>query len=168
GQLASVSFGQGELLATPIQIAAYFNTFANNGVYVSPSLVEGLLNPRTGKIEKSFYHPVQVKAMSDSSAEMLKEMLTSVVLNGLAKKAKPTFGLAAGKTGTAQTGRYFTEENGNEGELYESWFVGFYPVDKPQYTICILEDETHTIKDGCSEIFAEICNSLYYLDQKRI
>ena len=36
GQLANFSFGQGSLLATPLQVAAMMNTIANGGVYRAP------------------------------------------------------------------------------------------------------------------------------------
>ena len=163
GELASVSFGQGQLLATPIQMTAYFNTFANNGVYISPSLVEGFVNPYTRTVEKSFYSPQQVKVFSDSTMAKLHPMLVSVVENGIAQNALPTHGNAAGKTSTAQTGRYFTDEDGDKKELYESWFVGYYPADNPKYTISILQDSQTSISDTSGDIFADICNSLYYL-----
>lgn len=41
---ANFSFGQGDLLATPLQIAAMVNTIASGGLYTEPSLVEGLVD----------------------------------------------------------------------------------------------------------------------------
>ena len=49
GQLANFSFGQGSLLATPLQIAALFNTLAADGVYRSPYVLQATLDETTGQ-----------------------------------------------------------------------------------------------------------------------
>ena len=48
-------------------------------------------------------------------------------------------GTAAGKTGTAQTGRY--TEGKDKSEKMDHWFAGFYPAENPQYTVVVLQDE---------------------------
>ena len=44
GQLAGLSFGQGQLTAAPLQIAAFMDTIASGGSWHSPFVVEGLVN----------------------------------------------------------------------------------------------------------------------------
>ena len=44
GQLANFSFGQGGLLASPVQIAAMMNTIASGGVYRTPFFVLSLIH----------------------------------------------------------------------------------------------------------------------------
>lgn len=165
GELATFSFGQGQLLATPIQIAAYFNTFANDGVYLSPTLAQGIQDTDTGALTEDWYHPSKIRLLSGTNNEKLKQMLIGVVEEGLAKKAKPAFETAAGKTGTAQTGRFGKDENGDRTELYNSWFAGFYPAENPRYTIVILKDDVTRASDDCTEIFAQLCNRLYFYDE---
>lgn len=164
GELAAFSFGQGQLLATPIQIAAYFNTFANGGVYLSPTLAQGVQDTDSGELKEDWYHPGKIRLLSEKNNEELKQMLIGVVEEGLAQKAKPTFQTAAGKTGTAQTGRFKKEDNG-EAELYDSWFAGFYPAEAPRYTIVVLKDDVTRAGDDCTEVFAALCNRLYYYDE---
>ena len=163
GELACVSFGQGQLLASPVQIAAYFNIFANDGVYISPSLVQGLVSEYTGKVVQSFYSPSQTRILQSADNEILKEMLVNVIRKGRAQQAQPMHWNAGGKTGTAQTGRFYTDdETGEQKEIYEIWFAGFYPADEPKYTIVVMKDESVSYTENCCKIFADICDSLYY------
>lgn len=165
GELSTLSFGQGQLLATPIQIAAYFNTFANKGVYLSPTLAQGIQDTDTQALKEDWWRPAKVRLLSEENNKKLTRMLVNVIEEGLAKKAKPAFETAAGKTGTAQTGRFGKDENGERAELYNSWFAGFYPSDIPRYTIVILKDDVTRAGDDCTEIFARLCERLYYYDE---
>lgn len=158
GQLATVSFGQGALTASPLQVAASLNVFANGGVYVEPTFVEGIVNEYTQQVTESLYAPVQRQVFSQKAAAEVKDMMIGVVEEGLGKAAKPQHGGAGGKTGTAQTGR-FTEDG---QELVNAWFVGFWPAEEPQYTIAVmLDDGAHTSTDA-ARVFADVTNALYY------
>ncbi len=165
GELAGLSFGQGKLTATPLQMAAAFNAIANDGVYVSPTLVEGLVNSNTGDVMQSLYRPQQVRVMTQEHAAVLQRMLVSVVEEGLGAGAAIPEAVVGGKTGTAQTGRSRTREDGTQQEIYESWFVGFYPAQQPQYTIAVLMDSTDVTGEAVAPVFAAVCRQLYYLQQ---
>ena len=40
------------------------------------------------------------------------------------------------------------------------WFAGFWPAEKPRYTIVVLQDgAVHTAYSGAA-IFAQVCNAL--------
>lgn len=159
GQLASMSFGQGQLMAAPVQLAAAFNTIAADGIYRSPSFLEGIVDERTGQLTESLYQPQVKQVISAQVAQKLRQMLTQVVQEGTGQLAQPTHGNAAGKTGTAQTGRY--NEQGQE--KMNHWFTGFYPAENPQYTIVVLQDDQASTEVSSSTIFAQVCNALYWL-----
>ncbi len=163
GELAGLSFGQGQLTATPLQMAAAFNVFANDGVYISPSLVEGKVDGRTGQVTESLYRPQQLQVLSPAHAAEMRAMLVSVVEEGLGAGAAIPEARVGGKTGTAQTGRTKTNDDGSETELYESWFVGFYPAEQPQYTIAVMMDSTDRMGEEVAPVFAAVCRQLYYL-----
>lgn len=156
GQLASVSFGQGRLLATPVQLAACFNTFANDGVYIGPTLVRGKVEAATGKIVEAGPAQETMRVLPQQLNDKLQRMLRGVVEEGIAGKAKPAQGGAAGKTGTAQTGR----ADGEGNELLDSWFAGYYPAEEPRYTIVILKDSTHEAGETLAPVFARLCDAL--------
>lgn len=80
--LADMGYGQGELLVTPLQLAAMFSAFANGGSMVVPRMVEGLY-----KTEGSSYSAVSTSepetwienAISQSAVSKLLPMLEDVV-----------------------------------------------------------------------------------------
>lgn len=159
GERANISFGQGQLMVTPAQINAFMNIFANNGIFVSPVFVEGVINQNTKLINQSLYLPLQRKVFSESTVSEIKQMLSLVVSDGLAKSAKPSQTTAAGKTGTAQTGRV----DENKEEYMNAWFSGFFPAENPQYTITVLLDEAHHSSEEACLIFADIANAINML-----
>lgn len=160
GQLASVSFGQGELLATPVQIAALYNAIAQDGVYTTPSFVEGIVEEGTGRLLEDYYQPQSRRAVSANTAKTLRQMLVGVVEEGIGQEARPTQGGAGGKTGTAQTGQLDAAGN----ELMNYWFAGFYPAENPRYTIVVLQDGVAEPQVSSAAIFAQVANALAYLE----
>ena len=158
GQLASISFGQGALTATPLQVAAALNIFANGGRYVEPSFVEGVVNEYTRQVTQSLYAPIQRQAISPETAETVRNMLIAVVEDGIGQAAQPAGGGAGGKTGTAQTGR--TEESGRE--IVNAWFAGFWPASRPQYTIAVMLDEGTRSSTDAARIFSDVASALYH------
>lgn len=159
GQLASVSFGQGKLLLTPVHIAAYMNIFANKGVYVYPQITQGFYNANTKELITNLYNLNEKQVISSESADKIKSMLKNVVEQGASERALPRFLSGGGKTGTAQTGKY--DENGKE--ILTAWFCGFYPYENSQYTICITMYNGGESTYTAAPVFKKICDSLYYI-----
>ncbi|WP_051350579.1 transglycosylase domain-containing protein [Caloramator sp. ALD01] len=109
---AALGLGQLTLGARPIEMAAAYTAFANNGIISSPILYTKV-EDRNGNIvlEKS---TTQRRAISEDTAFVMNQLLQSVVKNGLAKSADLGAMPTGGKTGT-------TENN------LDGWFVGFTP-----------------------------------------
>ncbi len=173
GERASFSFGQGMVMATPIQMTAALNIFANEGMYITPTLVEGIYNQLTDRVDESFYSPTMRRVISQQTAETVGGMLESVVPVGTADEAQPIVGTAAGKSCTAQTGRYIPHElldfipDDPQEKIDETvaWFVGYYPADDPKYTITIMQEGSYSLGEEMGEIFSQLCNSLRYYDE---
>ena len=160
GQQANFSFGQGALLATPVQVAAMMNTIAAGGVYRTPSFLLRTFSAKTGETHAEWYPAEPQPVIDRTSAARLRDMLAGVVTDGLGREAQPTWGTAAGKTGTAQTGRYNAA-----GEEYKNlWFAGFYPADAPRYTIVVMQDDQTDAANSSAAIFARLCDALALLD----
>ena len=159
GVQSSICFGQGNFRLTPVHVASYMNIFATGGLYVSPQIIEGIYDKTTEKQLEKLYNFNCKRVIGKETADTVKNMLIQVTEKGASRNAKPTFLSAGGKTGTAQTGKI--KENGEE--LFTAWYCGFYPADKPLYTICV------TIYDGgessysAAPVFKKICDSIYYL-----
>lgn len=150
--LANFSIGQGELLASPVSLLTLYSAIATDGKYNIPSVVEGIL--QNGKIEE-YNIGNQIKVMSSKSAEKLRKCLEKVFLNGTAKDIKPTYTTVAGKTATAQTGKW---KNGVE--ICEGWFCGFFPAEKPVYTVIVFCEDTSIQEKSSAEIFVSIADKV--------
>ena len=101
--LANLSFGQGELLISPLHVAQLTATVANNGTRHIPTAVLGTVDDQGNITPAEKGRGEQV--LSKFTATLLQEMMESVVSSGTGIRAKPEFSNAAEKTGTAQTCR---------------------------------------------------------------
>ena len=156
GQLAMLSFGQGALTVTPLQITAMMNTVAGGGVYRPPQLVEGIVDETDGKLLEAYETPDSTRVCSADLARVLRSMLVSVVEDGIGRQARPQAGGAGGKTGTAQTGQFTAEGQ----ELLNYWFSGFWPQDSPQFTVTVLQDAILEPEISSAAIFARVADAL--------
>lgn len=152
--VANLAFGQGTLLATPLQLASLYACIANNGGYQKPILVEGLVDDAGNLSEEAEVQP-PLRAMTEKTARSIQRFLTQTVEEGSGKHAKPEGGTAAGKTATAQTGWY---DGGRE--ILHTWFAGYFPAEEPAYAIVVLkEDGSSGATDG-APVFKEIAEGI--------
>lgn len=121
--IISVSIGQGEVLATPLQMANLCATIANRGHFITPHAVKAiqdtimpaeLLEVRTPDIDKRWF-------------EAVAEGMRMAVTGGTCRTANLPNVMVAGKTGTAQ----------NPHGKDHSAFIGFAPYDDPQIAVAV-------------------------------
>ncbi len=158
GQLANLSFGQGYLTATPIQLAQMFSSVGNGGFTPNPILVEG--TTEDGKTVDSTAKTQGVQAMTAEIAQIIKEDLTACVMEKENQKSTPQTTTAAGKTATAQTG-IFTESG---EELCNGWFGGFFPVEDPKYTVVVMAEQAGEGSLVAAPIFAQIVDGINLIE----
>jgi cell division protein FtsI (penicillin-binding protein 3) len=135
----TVAYGQG-LSSTPLQMVAAVNAIANDGVYVSPSLVSATVGPDGTTTDMP---PAATRrVVSSEAATQTAAMMQDVVCSGTASRAAVEGLLIAGKTGTAfkaaDNGTYYDEDG---DRVYYASFVGFFPADDPQVTVLVALDE---------------------------
>jgi penicillin-binding protein 2 len=159
GALANLSFGQGDLLATPVQLTQMISCIVNNGVTPIPTLIEGW-KKEGGGYESLTETPLGITAMEPTTAYKLKSFLISCV-DAPNQNAKPTLSGAGGKTATAQTGEYVDGE-----ERLNGWFVGFTTAEDPQYAICVIVEDAESGNIDASPIFAEISDKISQLHKE--
>ncbi len=153
--LANFSFGQGKLMATPLQISGLINTIASKGIYSNPKLIKGLTDENMRIIKKSTLPNESERIFSESTALKLKSHMKASVDYGTSEKGKPEKTEAAAKTSTAQTGII---EDGKKVE--QSWIAGFFPYDKPKYSIVILSEAGSGGGESCGPVFKEIVDKM--------
>jgi peptidoglycan glycosyltransferase len=124
------AIGQGEVLATPLQMATVAQTIANGGVREPTSIVANKkLRPEA--------KPVRV--MSKKIAGELTELMIGVVTGGTGTAGAIPEAQVAGKTGTAELGPRPGEENSEHPQQRkDAWFAAFAPADKAKLAIGVL------------------------------
>ncbi len=129
----------------PIQVLDAYNTIANNGVFVEPQLVRGLVqsNGTLKATPKSFSR----QALTPSVAHTMNSMLQQVVLDGTGTNAIIPGYSVAGKTGTASIP--YPGRDALLSGAYNASFVGFAPANAPVLSmIVVIERPTSTIFGG--------------------
>lgn len=138
---ATASFGQG-ITVTPLQLAAAYSTIANGGKTVKPYIVEKIVHPDGSEDTTKPSDGGQI--LDPKTSSTLSAMLVDVVENGHGKRAAVKGYYIAGKTGTAQVahkGRSGYDPNTNIGS-----FIGFGPVDNPQFVMLVRIDNPKDVK----------------------
>lgn len=154
--LANFSFGQGYLMVSPLHFARITATIANNGNMSDPRLVKGTVNENF-----RFYAAEQGSSrevISTKTAELLQEMMIETVAYGTGTAAAPNECTAAGKTGTAETGQVVDGES-----VTQSWFVGYFPAEEPQYAVCVLAENAASTNTKSTVIFRELADAIMNL-----
>ena len=141
GQLALLGFGQGKLTDTPLHFARCVAAIAGGGVYCSPDL--------TGKATAK---PRRV--MQAGHAKTLLAYMRTVVAAGTGSGADYR-GRSAGKTATAQSGRYVQGR-----EVLNTYFAGVYPFDHPRYAIVVMRENGTSGAADCCPVFRRIVSKL--------
>lgn len=124
------AIGQGEVLATPLQMATVAQTIANGGVREPTSIVANKkLRPEA--------KPVRV--MSKKIANELTELMVGVVTGGTGTAGAIAEAQVAGKTGTAELGPRPGEEDAEHPQQRkDAWFAAFAPAEKAKLAIGVL------------------------------
>ena len=160
-ELANLGFGQGKLLATPVQISSLVSAIANDGNMVYPYIVEGFTNADGTEMKSYTAHFSPQRVMSVATARKLQQMMVSVVEKGSGSQAKPETLSAGGKTASAQTGRF----DSDGGEIVDAWFSGFYPAENPKYAIVIVNEGADSGSRYAAPVFKAICDRLYLMEK---
>jgi len=155
GYLVSLGIGQGELGATPLQLANYTATLGNEGTWHEPHLVKGYRDTRTG-IYVPLQHESRTLPVSKQTFKIIKESMQGVVNNkeGTGTLAQVAGVTVAGKTGTAQ----------NPHGKDHAWFICFAPVDHPKIAIAVLVENAGFGGSISAPIAREMIN--YYINEK--
>lgn len=131
--LANMSIGQGQLLATPVQIARITNIIASDGIDRGLHIVDEDMTCK--------------QIISSDTAEEIKKMMRDVVLHGTA--AGSSTSECAGKTGSAES-----------GSCIHGWFTGFFPCNNPQYTITVFCENGKSGRESALKVFDQIAHTL--------
>lgn len=129
-----------EVALTPLQILTFYNAIANNGTMVKPYIVKEIHT--AGQPDRVFETKIiNKKIAGDKALGMARTMLEGVVEHGTGTALKDAVYRFAGKTGTAQVAQ---NSGGYNKSSYKGSFVGYFPADKPKYSIIVVINEPST------------------------
>ena len=120
--IISIAIGQGEVTATPLQIANLGATIANRGYFITPHVVKEIENDSID----SLYTQKRVTMVEPMYYDEVVKGMRAAVLGGTCRGAALPDIEVCGKTGTAQ----------NKGKDHSA-FMGFAPMENPEIAVLV-------------------------------
>ena len=131
--VAQASFGQGQVLATPMEIALSAAAVANGGTIVKPYLVDQVLDSNQ-KVLQQAKPQTWLQPLTSQTASTLRDLMVQVVQSGTGTSAAISGVQVAGKTGTAEVAT---------GQPH-AWFAGFAPAGSPRVVVAVVVENGGT------------------------
>ena len=150
---AFTSIGQGDMMATPLQMAAMTSCVANGGKYYQPRIIRKVV-ANNGEVllrdQPVLKSDIIAMGVAPEDFELIRKGMWMAVneLGGTARRAKMEEVEVAAKTGTAQT-----IDNGQKS--HNAWMISFAPYENPRYAVCVV------VQNGASG--GKVCGPLTHL-----
>jgi penicillin-binding protein 2 len=157
GETVSVAIGQGQVNATPLQMARVAAVIANGGRLVRPHLARA----PAGGAEA----PVPLGIRPETIAAV-KEGMRAVVAEGTGWRARLQAVEVCGKTGSAQVvakSRLAQSPNAFE-MLPHGWFLAFAPADHPRIALAVLVEHGRSGGESAAPVARQILAHFFGLD----
>jgi penicillin-binding protein 2 len=129
GDTYHVSIGQGDVLATPLQIANYTAAIANGGKLFQPQIVDKIIDSDGNIIEDIDPRTIRENFIDSENIKWVQKGMRENVVSGSGIALYDLPIEAAGKTGTAQ---YY----GNKKT--HAWYIAYAPYDDPEIALAII------------------------------
>lgn len=169
GDTYHLSIGQGDILATPLQIATSYVAIANGGKLLQPQIVQKIIKSSSYDNSEDFFDIIKefdAKIIRENfidakNLEVVRQGMrqavsgenapqaSAVLLNSLPVKV-------AAKTGTAQTGR---SKGGKE--LTHRWIGVFAPYENPEIVLLVMIENVEEGQVAVKPIAKEILEWYY-------
>jgi penicillin-binding protein 2 len=137
GDAVNTSIGQGDVLATPMQVAAAYMGIANGGTVYAPRVADAVLGPDGEVVREIEAEPLSELGLDEPELASIRRGLDEVVMHqrGTAYGAFQGFPLGeipvAGKTGTAEM----------QPRVPFAWFAGYAPANDPEVVVVVNIEE---------------------------
>jgi penicillin-binding protein 2 len=158
GETVSVAIGQGQVNATPLQMARVAAVIANGGRLVRPHLARA---PAGGAPA-----PVPLGIRPETIAAV-KEGMRAVVAEGTGWRARLSSIEVCGKTGSAQVvtkSRLAQSPNAFE-MLPHGWFLAFAPADDPRIALAVLVEHGRSGGESAAPVARQILAHYFGVDR---
>jgi penicillin-binding protein 2 len=131
GDTVNMAIGQGDLLVTPLQVAATYGGIAT-GQVMKPHVLKRIQDADGDAVLKAKPEVAFTPAVSERNLAIMRGALRNVTTEGTARGVfRGMRTPVAGKTGTAQVA----------GKDDYAWFVGYAPADNPKYVVAVVVEQ---------------------------
>ncbi|MCA1063496.1 penicillin-binding transpeptidase domain-containing protein [Rossellomorea sp. AcN35-11] len=163
--VSQTGIGQQEVRVSPLGIANMMATIARGGEKYQVSAVSAVEYQNGTKMFSFPKQKMGGDTITPYTAMKLQQYLRGVVNSpeGTAPYLQTAAYTIAGKTGTAQTGKYRGEEK-KENELYNKWFAGYFPFEHPRYALVAVNMDVKLDEGGIYPIYKDSVDAVYHLE----
>ncbi|UTL74142.1 peptidoglycan D,D-transpeptidase FtsI family protein [Bacillus halotolerans] len=157
GLILDLAIGQYDTY-TPLQMAQYISAIANGGYRIQPRIVTSIHKPSSkedlGKtIEQRKPNILNKINNTESDIQQVKTGMKLVTTSGTAKNTFTED--VSGKTGTAETFYYGTNQNWWGKRTYNLTFVGYYPSKNPKVAFSVVVPSVANDHDPINKLIAK-------------
>ncbi|MCS7172284.1 MAG: penicillin-binding transpeptidase domain-containing protein [Armatimonadetes bacterium] len=143
--VAQLSFGQGSLLVTPLQMALLTAVLARGGVRIRPYMVAQVRTAEGEVVERHRARSGE-RILVEGVARVVRDTMVEVVTRGTGRAAALPGVAVAGKTGTATA----------PGGAPHAWFIGFAPAHRPRVVVAVVVERAGTGGQVAAPIAREV------------
>ncbi|MCP3742595.1 peptidoglycan D,D-transpeptidase FtsI family protein [Rossellomorea sp. BNER] len=163
--VSQTAIGQREVRVTPLAVANMIATIARGGEKLSVKAVDSVEYANGTEMFSFKKQKLEGEKISPYTAMKLQQYLHEVVHGevGTAKALQAAALQVAGKTGTAETGKY--KDENKKKQLLNKWFAGYFPFDNPKYALVVVNMDVLEYEGGVYPMFLDIVNAIASLEE---
>ena len=158
GDTVNLAIGQGELLVSPLQVAAMLAAVGNGGTLYRPQVVEMIADDPNNP--EWTFEPVEVAQLPIGTGNLavIQDSLHEVTSASYGTAFRPFQGLevsVAGKTGTAESGQ----------QNPHAWFAGYAPAQDPEIAIAVIVEHSGEGSVHAAPLFRQVLEAYFGIEQ---
>jgi penicillin-binding protein 4B len=147
--ISQTAIGQLDVRITPLAAANMMATIARGGTWSEVKAAKSVNFANGTELVEFKDHNGKKESLSPYTMMRLQSLLVNVVIdeNGTGHALQSLPFQVAGKTGTAQ--------KGEEANVYNKWFAGYFPADNPKFALVVV-DMKHDTVNRTTSVYADI------------
>jgi penicillin-binding protein 2 len=164
GNTLNMSIGQGNVLATPLQMAVSTAAFGNGGIVWQPHLMKEVRDASTNRVLRKAQQEGRSVGIDQRYLSLIAKGMRSVVTRGTGRGAfaDMTHVAVAGKTGSAED-----DANGTA----HAWWVCYAPYDptgrvKPKIAIAVIVENSGHGSENAAPVARKVLDAMFPAPKK--
>lgn len=152
---------------TPLQLLTAYNGIINDGVMISPRIVNKVTD--AGIVTRDNSEDVrEVRVCSKETSDKIKKLTAAVFTEGSARGVRSSVVAMGGKTGTAQIAK---KGGYQKAKQYNASFVGHFPAENPVYSVYVMVNKPSNgqfyASSVAAPVFSEVAKKIFTISVKQ-